>query len=59
MLPQFRGWTIDLRLREFRKVTKTGIKFIPFGSHDGEYLLRAYIRSLPENVAIIIAAEIS
>ncbi len=50
-LPTFKGFTIDLRLREFRKVDvfNGGIKFIPFDSPKGKELLgqmREYFSSL-------------
>ena len=39
-LPTFKGYTVDLRLREFRKVTLgEKIEFIPFDSPDGKELL--------------------
>jgi len=43
-LPEFEGFTVDARLREFRKVTWKGdqpvIEFIPFASAKGMRLLR-------------------
>lgn len=56
-LPIFRGWTVDLRLKEFRKVTKSGILFNSFRSDEGELLLNAYIKSLPKEKAIKVAIE--
>jgi hypothetical protein len=39
-LPTFKGYTVDMRLREFRKVTSgEKIEFIPFDSPDGKELL--------------------
>jgi hypothetical protein len=45
-LPEFNGYTIDFRLREFRKV-KYGksIEFIPFESRKGKKLLQKIERS--------------
>ena len=45
ILPTFRGYTIDQRLSEFRKVTwtlrgKPRIQFVPFSSRKGRKLLR-------------------
>lgn len=41
-LPVFRGYTVDWRLREFRKVEYgKKMEFIPFGSKKGVDLLRA------------------
>jgi hypothetical protein len=54
-LVTFRGWTVDLRLKEFRKITKSGIKFMPFHSDEGDLLLGAYIKSLPQKKAIKVA----
>jgi hypothetical protein len=42
ILPTFRGYTIDVSLREFRKVDcGNGIEFIPFNSQQGLALLQA------------------
>jgi hypothetical protein len=42
-LPVFRGWTVDERLREFRRMDReTGMVFLPFDSLDGLALLMAY-----------------
>jgi hypothetical protein len=42
-LPVFRGYTVDERLRQFRKVdVSKGIESIPFDSHKGQRLLAAY-----------------
>lgn len=44
-LPEFQGYTIDFRLREFRKVEYgKGIEFVPFESEDGIKLLRKFER---------------
>lgn len=46
-LPVFKGYTVDIRLREFRRVVPgTGIEFIDFGSPEGDSLLGEYIESL-------------
>lgn len=40
-LPEFNGYTIDFRLREFRKIEYgKSIEFIPFDSKKGIKLLR-------------------
>ena len=40
-LPTFKGYTIDFRLREFRKVEYPNpIEFIPFDSPEGRNLLK-------------------
>lgn len=45
-LPEFNGYTIDFRLREFRKVIYgKNIEFIPFESRKGKKLLRKIERS--------------
>ena len=40
-LPEFRGYTVDERLRQFRKVDmkKPSIDFVDFDSEEGEKLL--------------------
>ena len=42
VLPVFKGYTVDARLREFRRLRPgTRAVFIPFDSPQGERLLRA------------------
>ena len=53
-LPKFKGWTVDLRLREFRKVTKSGIEFVPFKSYEGGLLLTNYLEYLPRKIVVKI-----
>ncbi len=54
VLPVFRGWTVDARLREFRKVSWADggglgpVEFLRFDSEEGDALLTAYIRSMTE-----------
>ncbi len=39
-LPTFKGYTVDMRLREFRRaIPDVTLEFIPFGSPEGEALL--------------------
>lgn len=42
-LPKFKGYTVDERLRQFRKVDRSGenptIEFLEFDSEEGERLL--------------------
>ena len=38
-LPTFRGYTVDAKLKQFRKITDRGIKFIDFDSEKGKQLL--------------------
>ena len=52
VLPRFKGYTVDYRLGEFRRVfsTKRGvirrpIEFIPFDSPKGRRLLRQLLRA--------------
>ncbi len=43
-LPEFRGYTVDERLREFRKIKYGELpEFIPFDSNQGQRLLAAYV----------------
>jgi hypothetical protein len=40
ILPTFKGYTVDLRLREFRRaIPETVLEFIPFDSPKGKELL--------------------
>ena len=40
ILPTFKGYTVDMRLREFRKaIPEVMLEFIPFKSPEGEKLL--------------------
>jgi hypothetical protein len=45
-LPTFRGYTVDERLREFRKVTygNLNIEFVSFDSELGRQLLNSYFQ---------------
>lgn len=44
-LPVWRGWTVDERLREFRRLDREhGLRFVPFDSAEGAALLVAYRR---------------
>jgi hypothetical protein len=47
-LPEILGYTVDLRLKEFRRVSLgKGLEFIPFDSQKGEKLL-SKIMETPE-----------
>ena len=49
-LPIFKGFTVDVRLREFRKGTPiSGMEFVSFDSPEGEVLLEGYIDTLDAN----------
>ncbi len=47
-LPEFKGYTVDERLKQFRKVDKEkqNIEFIDFDSEKGGELLEEYSESL-------------
>jgi len=45
-LPIFEGYTVDVRLKQFRKVNNWRIDFINFYSEKGEKILNRYIESL-------------
>lgn len=47
-LPDFQGYTIDFRLKQFRKINreKLKIEFINFESPEGRKLLTKYYESL-------------
>ena len=46
-LPKFKGYTVDQRLRQFRKVDKDkpSIDFVNFDSDEGQELLAEYEES--------------
>ena len=51
-LPTFKGYTVDVRLREFRKVTSVSeSEFVSFDSPKGDVLLEGYIDTLDANNA--------
>jgi hypothetical protein len=40
ILPTFKGYTVDMRLKEFRRaIPEVTLEFIPFDSPDGQKLL--------------------
>lgn len=45
-LPTFQGYTVDARLKEFRRLNREGIERIEFDSIEGDALLTAYIETL-------------
>ena len=45
-LPKFGQYFVDVRLRQFRKVTNLQIEFIDFNSKKGEKILSNYLESL-------------
>src|SRR5215213_6117621 len=51
-LPTFKGYTVDMRLREFRKVMSgERLEFIPFNSPEGKKLF-AELKSFAEKVVL-------
>lgn len=49
-LPQFEGYTVDLRLRQFRKITKTKMEFVDFYSVKGGKMVSRYINFLNDQL---------
>lgn len=51
ILPIFKGYTVDIRLKEFRKVPNGHgyLEFVPFYSPKGERLLDGFIKTLDAN----------
>ena len=49
-LPKFKGYTVDKKLKQFRKVdrNKPSIDFVRFDSEEGQELLEEYGESLEE-----------
>jgi hypothetical protein len=51
-LPTFKGFTVDMRLREFRKATSgEKLEFIPFNSSEGKKLFEE-LKSFAEKVIL-------
>ncbi len=49
-LSEFKGYTVDVKLKQFRKVSKDKeIEFINFDSIEGDKLLGEYIETLDMN----------
>jgi hypothetical protein len=48
-LPTYQGWTVDVRLREFRKVRQDGLHFLPFNTTEGDDLLGRFINAIDTN----------
>jgi len=50
-LPEFKGYTVDERLKQFRKVdrNKPSIEFVDFDSEEGQELLAQYEESQNED----------
>ncbi len=49
-LPTFRGYTLDDRLGEFRKMKLGEVpEFVPFSSEKGQRLLAAYLDKLEQD----------
>lgn len=51
-LPEFEGYTVDVKLKQFRKVdrSKPSIEFIYFDSEEGDKILGRFIESLDANM---------
>ena len=49
-LPEFKGYTVDERLKQFRKVDRNNlsIEFVDFDSEEGQELLAEYEESQME-----------
>jgi hypothetical protein len=47
-LPVFRGWTLDVRLAQFRRINSetSELEFLDFASEEGDALLADYIATL-------------
>ncbi len=46
ILSLFNGYSVDVRLKQFRKIKNQRIVFIDFSSEKGERMLDRYIKSL-------------
>jgi deoxycytidine triphosphate deaminase len=57
-LPKFKDYTIDVRLKQFRKVYKTGeVEFIDMKSEEGDRILMQ-INGVDEKLFMEIAGQI-
>ena len=50
-LPVFKGYTVDVRLKQFRRIVKqsksfAGIEYLDFDTDKGDIILTRYIKSL-------------
>lgn len=45
ILPIFKGYSVDIKLRQFRKINHNNIKFIDFSSDKGRQLLKELRKS--------------
>lgn len=45
-LPEYKGYTIDCRLRQIRKITEKVSIFLDFDSSEGDAILSEYINTL-------------
>jgi len=50
-LPIFKGYTVDVRLKQFRRIVKqskffAGMEYLEFDSDKGDILLTKYIKTL-------------
>ena len=58
-LPTYKGYTMDVRLKEFRKAdVKKSIQFIPFDSDKGDKLLSGYLKTLGRKRMMEVAGEV-
>lgn len=53
-LPIFKGWTVDARLKQFRRIKKqseffAGMEYLNFDTDKGDRLLTQYIKKLDKN----------
>lgn len=48
-LPTFKGYTVDVRLKQFRRIEGEKIIFIDFDSIEGEKILTKYVECLNKN----------
>jgi hypothetical protein len=53
-LPTFKGWTIDARLKQLRKIVRksrhfAAMEYLDFKSEQGDRILTKYIKTLAPN----------
>jgi len=59
ILPTFKGYTVDLRLRQFRKVVGGKLIFVEFCSPEGDELLGQFVSTLSKKRDMLMLKKIS
>jgi len=49
-LPKFKGYTVDIRLKQFRIMKQGNLIFVEFKSEKGKLLLKEYMKKINTKV---------